>query len=1084
MHPQQFVLGSKLVPPRVKAQCLRRERLEQLFLQVIDYPVTVVQADAGYGKSTTLVTHLCSRYDHIAWYTVEKGERDTFLFLHYLIQALKSIDERIGERSLRLMQEADAMAAILQPCLTLLLNDLNELAPDPTLLVLDDFHAVSDVGEIEAILDLLVRYLPVHVHLVIGTRKALEFPVLQRMQTTFDLLQIGKQELAFTQEEVELLFQKEYGIVLAKEQAAELQEQTEGWIIALQMVWKGLERGIEWSHLWRAQPEQAETGQRLFHYLAEEVFDRQPDAIQAFMQRTCILETMEADVCDLLLQNGGATQSEAARLLATLERSGLFVTGTGTGDYRYHRLFRRFLRTRTQAALGEGEWADLHRRAALFYLQKNQLQQALVHQYQTGDLPGLVDMLMQAGDDMLQQGRLDMMRRWIALLPSDVLEQHPKLLYWRGEIERLSSRFNEAAHWYNLAEGAYIRRGDNLGRSRVYRGQAQVYLDTIQPNKAVQWLQKAVQILGDDHPQETAKILRLLAENHTNSGNLQEAIALVARANQLTDAAPRDELDIRILLRTGRLQQAKEMTRGILAGEVKRVPKSHREMHLLHSLIDAFLGERDSSAYHARQGIATGQKLRSPFVEAVGYMRLGHALALSDRLDEAQSCYRRSMEMSGALHVERGKVEALMGLCLTSGLRGELEQADRYGRQGLELALGVHDLWCANLLRLSLGAIRTMWGQDEEALPWLLEAADGFLACGDSFLSANVLLWLSILYHRQGDRDAFQRTVCDLLAAVETHGLEELFCKRTLFGPHDLQTTVPFLLEARDGLQLAAADRMLRRLECKGLTKHPGYTLRICTLGDFTVYRGLEEIERKEWKREKSRQLFQLLLTRQGQLVQRDEIYDLLWPDGDEKTANRDFKVAMNALANALEPNREARAESFFIERVESAYRLLQHPAVQIDAHVFKELAEKGLTASDGSEQAMRDLEAALHLYRGDFLQHQPYLDWCLDERERLRTLYLRALERLAELHLEAGAAQEAITCCETLLTCDPCWEAAYRILMTAYHQLGNRSLVMAAYKKCVNHLQEQLALTPMDATTKLYQRYVRSARPAVGSSV
>ncbi|HEU4963199.1 MAG TPA: hypothetical protein VFV52_04970, partial [Bacilli bacterium] len=140
MQPQHLVWGSKLVPPRVKAQCLRRERLEQLFLQVIDYPVTVVQADAGYGKSTTLVTHLCSRYDRIAWYTVEKAERDTFLFVHYLIQALKTIDERIGERSLRLLLEADSVAAILQPCLTMLLNDLNERAPDPTVLVLDDFH--------------------------------------------------------------------------------------------------------------------------------------------------------------------------------------------------------------------------------------------------------------------------------------------------------------------------------------------------------------------------------------------------------------------------------------------------------------------------------------------------------------------------------------------------------------------------------------------------------------------------------------------------------------------------------------------------------------------------------------------------------------------------------------------------------------------------------------------------------------------------------------------------------------------------------------------------------------------------------
>ncbi|ASS75308.1 hypothetical protein CIG75_10110 [Tumebacillus algifaecis] len=1076
MNSQPLMLTTKLVPPRVKIQCLRRKRLDELLIQVADYPVTLVQADAGYGKSTALVAHLCSQFDHIAWYSVEAGERDAFLFLNYLIHALKAIQPQIGERSLRLLEDAELSHAVLQPCLTLLINDLAEFAPDPTVLVLDDLHTVAGVPEIATVLDLLIRYLPAHLHLVIGSRRMLEIDAIKRLQATYDLLLIGKKELTFSTSEIAALFEEEYGIVLDPEQVCEIQEQTEGWIIALQMIWKGLERGMGLPELWQTQPE---AGRALLTYLAEEVFDRQPPEVQVFLERTCILQTMEPDVCNLLL---GRVNS--AEMLRQLERSGLFVTEAGSGHYRYHRLFQKFLETHAVKKLERSEWTDLQEMAAALYEGRGDLQMAMAHYSAADKMQAVVRLLLMHGEELLANGRLELMKGWIDKLPGAVLEQYPKLLFWRGEVDRALSRFHEAEHWYTLAEGGYIQKGDALGRSYVYRGQAQVFLDTIQPVKANYWLQKAVQILGDDYPAETFQTLRLLAENHTNSGQLREAQEMIQRADALMPEQVRDELDVRLHLRTGRLKSARQMTLAIIEKEWRdasngqhRVAKSHREMHLLLSLIDAFLGEADSSRWHAEQGIAIGQKLQSPFVEAVGFMRLGHAMVLAGRLEEAQTCYHRSVRMSEELCVERGKVEGLMGLCITTGLLGELELAETYARTGLELALHVHDLWCANLLRLAQGSVLTAWGYCEEALPWLLEAEAGFAACGDQYCLAGVRLWLSMLYLRLENKAEFRQQVTELLHSVETHGFYDLFIRRTLFGPSDLQMTVPFLIEARDALGLEGAEKVLRMMGCKGAEKHPGYTLRISTLGKFVVVRGLEEVARKEWKREKSRQLFQLLVTRHGQLVQRDELYELLWPEMDEKTANRDFKVAMNALTHAIEPKREARSNCFFIERLDTAYRLDPEAAVWIDAIEFEKLAESGLqSASVDPMRAVGQLEAALLLYKGDFLQDQPYLEWCSAERERLRTMYLRALEALARLYQERGAYQDATVCCERILQSDASWEAAYQILMICYHQLGNRSMVISSYKSCVTQLSDHLGLTPMAETTKLYQRLVRGA--------
>ncbi|WP_170119279.1 BTAD domain-containing putative transcriptional regulator [Tumebacillus permanentifrigoris] len=1073
MREGQYVLTTKLVPPRVKQQCLKRRRLDELFSSVIDYPVTLVQADAGYGKSTALVTHLCPQFDHVAWCSLEEGERDPLLFLQYLIRSVQTLDPALGERSRRLLEEAEATTAILQPCLTLLLNDLAEGAPDPSILVLDDYHTIANVPEIRTLTDLLIRYLPGHVHLVLGSRNALDTPAIKRLNVTCDLLLIDKTDLAFTAEEIDQLFRQAYGLELSSDQAGELLEQTEGWIIALQMVWKGMERGVELPKLWHLQ---GQAGVPLFHYLAEEVFDRQPPEVRAFLTRTSLLESMNAPLCDLLLE-----REDSAETLRHLESKGLFVTGSAQGtEYRYHRLFQQFLLEHSQSALTSAEWADLHRTAAGYYCEQGDLQKALSHYDEAGDADQVVYLLLERGAECLANGRMELLKGWIDRLPSSVLERHPQILYWRGEIDRVTSRFHEAVHWYTLAEGAFIQKSDPLGRSYVYRGQAQVYLDTIQPGKATPWLHKAIDVLEERYPHERAALLRLLAENHTNSGQLHLAESFLQRAGELVPSVVCDELDVRLHLRAGRLRSACELTQEFLGKDSERAPqriaKSHREMTLLRSLIDSMTGELDSARSHAEQGIEVGQELRSPFVEMVGYIRLGHAVALAGDLQTAQEHFRRSVQMADSLLVERGKVEAMMGLCHVAGMLGDLEQAHVYARTGLELALNVEDLWCANLIRLAIGGIWTAWGQDEEALTWLAEAEQGFLACGDTYCLTTVRLFLSILYHRNGRSKEFEHSVRLLFEGVEDGGYENIFLRRTMFGPHDLQMTIPFLLAARDELGLEGAERLLKAMGGKHLLHHPGYTLRICTLGHFEVYRGLEEVGRKEWKREKSKQLFQLLVTRQGQLLQRDEIYDLLWPDVDEKTANRDFKVAMNALTNALEPKREARSDSFFVERVDTAYRLNRQVAVWVDAEEFKALVEKGLALAElgDSVAACRELKSALAHYRGDYLQYSPYLDWCAAERERLRTLYLRAQEVLSRLSYEGGDVAGAVRCAETILAHDACWEPAYRLLMNCYAQIGNRNLLISTYKNCVTNLEEHLGLEPMEETARLYRRLVR----------
>jgi DNA-binding SARP family transcriptional activator len=279
------------------------------------------------------------------------------------------------------------------------------------------------------------------------------------------------------------------------------------------------------------------------------------------------------------------------------------------------------------------------------------------------------------------------------------------------------------------------------------------------------------------------------------------------------------------------------------------------------------------------------------------------------------------------------------------------------------------------------------------------------------------------------------------------------------------------LIEARNRRCRAAhISRVLAGLGLPDIDVHPGYQLRVQTLGAFRAWRGDLEIAPREWLRDKARQLFQLLLTHRSRWLQRDEIADRLWPNLSPEAAARDFKVALNALNKAIEPNRSGDATFAFVVREGTAYRLRPEADVWLDAIEFDGACEAGLRTSD-----LGQLRSALRLYRGDYLPDALYEDWASEERERLLSLYLRAADKLAGLLIERGEYDEALDICQAILARDACWERAYRLMMTAHARQGNRPLALRAYQRCTTTLRDELGVEPSAATTALYRQIAQS---------
>ena len=142
------------------------------------------------------------------------------------------------------------------------------------------------------ILDRFIDYAPAHLHIILATRRPLKLPSLLTWRVKGAVLEIGQETLAFTPEEITALFRERYGIELPPATITQIAAETEGWAIALQLVWQGLHSGaisdvqqalqrLQGGGESQDQPLVGPT-EHLFAYLAQEILDQQPQAIQDF----------------------------------------------------------------------------------------------------------------------------------------------------------------------------------------------------------------------------------------------------------------------------------------------------------------------------------------------------------------------------------------------------------------------------------------------------------------------------------------------------------------------------------------------------------------------------------------------------------------------------------------------------------------------------------------------------------------------------------------------------------------------------------------------------------------------------------
>ncbi len=344
-------------------------------------------------------------------------------------------------------------------------------------------------------------------------------------------------------------------------------------------------------------------------------------------------------------------------------------------------------------------------------------------------------------------------------------------------------------------------------------------------------------------------------------------------------------------------------------------------------------------------------------------------------------------------------------------------------------------------------------------------AIEGFKQVSDSFGLAAALMWKTIVLWYDGETDEALKILQQLFPLVKAGEYTYLFTKPTYIGMKDEQIIIPILIHTyQNKIENTFIEILFKQLNLDISEYHPGYSIFVHSLGIFEVWRGDNRIQSNEWQRDKARKLFQLLLIHKNDWLHRDQIIDRLWPELPPESATRDFKVALNALNKALEPNRPKGVNPFFIVRNENIYHINPQAKIWWDVDLFELLAEKSDLSS---------LEEAYSMYTGEFLADNLYDDWLHYKREHLKKTVISVIEKLSDLLMEDDDLDQVIRVNEDLLKIDPTWEPAYRNLMVAYARKENQGQVKTVYQRLVKVLSEELGVAPSETTEKLYKSYV-----------
>ncbi|MEJ2673462.1 MAG: hypothetical protein P8168_14970, partial [Deltaproteobacteria bacterium] len=431
-----FVNTSKIAPPRL-TNVLNRPRLIKLLEKNRNKKLILILGQAAQGKSTLAASYVSTQTIPSAWINLGPEESDPvnlfYLVAYALQQALPAIDFSpilmnptviTGPREvLPLYREwSQSLFSRISTPIRVVLDGLDRLQPEaPTYQFL---HSILEEMPPQIQLFMLSREMP-----------PLEVQALRMKQEAFVLT---TEDLAFTLLETRNFLKTVRGLLLSADMMKRLHALTEGWVGGLIRLCESLEQVPENERekylagfLLEKYPGE------IFRFFGEKIFSANPPQVQDFLMKSSVLNVLDPDIL-----KDFASIENALEILEDLHRKNLFVQAIFDKKkgwtYRYHQLFREFLQSNFYNRFRQDEQAAVCLQLAAVYARKGSLEEAVEYFLLGRDYSQAIAIMERIGLDLVKSARLGDLARWLQMLPEEMGQANPWLLFYRFFTRRFS----------------------------------------------------------------------------------------------------------------------------------------------------------------------------------------------------------------------------------------------------------------------------------------------------------------------------------------------------------------------------------------------------------------------------------------------------------------------------------------------------------------------------------------------------------------------------------------------------------------------------------------------------------------------
>jgi len=990
--------------PKLSRRIIQRERLTNRLHLAIGSGVTVIEAAAGYGK-TTLLAQFAQDLDYTTlWLSLDSTSGSPEVLAHQLGVAISGSIETEAPPTATKFSD-------LQAYVNAELAGAIARSEKPLLLVIDNIHELVDQLEACLLLASLLESIPDGNEVILAGRERPFLPALNSRIATGEITVIDGSELAFTIEEVRAAI-REAGAVASPD---EVLHATAGWPVGVLAAVAG------------AATSDSLSSAAFEQYLEREVWQAVPDDLKRVLRRFSLQPSITR-ACVEAEFGPGAWRSVTSWLSAR----DFLCEHLSPVEFRLNPLLRQYIAAEFDASDPDGYAAAFQLVIDEMVLAGN-IAEALEFTRAGGNEQQLVCLLERFSPTLIIQGKLTLLQRSFECVSEPTIRRRPLL---RGMFARVTAHLGDP-------EDA-VRRADGLIRDPnvPIEAKAHALLARVRSLRLLGRMDDAASTIAQLAEIESSLTGALRAEANYQLAEFElsvtrdflkaegllrkvidrcekegvEPLGLLARSTLGQSLAMRGDAPAAVTVLTRAAQGWRSLGRSSNLGWVLN------NLGMSHLQAGDFTSAATVLEEAVEEGLNCGNQRNVAYATGSlgdAELALGHFEKARMHYEEAiRICATDALDESLAALAIAGLSGALLGL-------GDIQQADFFSRRALLVAVSSANSYEIATCKLQQAAVEFAAGNLVACIAEAAEAAD-------RFAQMEVLPMLAAAHYRvaMARFKAGKRVEAEEALAATAEALPE---------PWMLGALVPLVRENPMFAQWAASRRTVGVAFRELLERHTFESaasggapselaapatrfplVRATSLGRVSVAVGGREIDDEAWASARAKEMFFLLLaSRDG--IRKEEAVERLYPELPREKCNSAFHSNLYRVRRAL-------YQQAVIKANDGIYQLNPEGTFEWDVEEFEAAIERARQAPAGSHERASSLQQALELYSGPFAAAF-HSEWAESIRARLESEAHESLATLAGYFAGRDDYESAALCMERVLKSNPFnEEAAYQL--------------------------------------------------------